>query len=447
MDVENPSAFFSYSRADEAFAIRLAEDLKSAGANVWMDQLDIEPGTPWDRAIESALTRSSRMLVILSPASTASDNVSDEVSYALSKQKRVIPILYQECDVPFRLARLQHIDFRIDYRHGLKTLTRVLCAEQPTPLQNKSATTGIVTDPETLLAARASVIPEEAEHAPPPAKQTPVDQIRPHAEEPEPLEKQPLRVPERIWQQQEEGSEKTWERREEAKNLSSTAGISVEEDHQSAHEIVSTIKRWGWTKVSAAICLVLLTIVVTVRWRSSHQGGQRSDSKQSEPPSPQRQAFPPKSDVPQDSVPPAGDQSQKHPAGVKPSFKAAVSSSGGMKVQAKPVAPAAADLPPGMDSTLVSAYQAAQAGDFYNMVLIGDAYRTGKGVAKDCKQAGFWYANATNAANPVQRSWMESDAVRQSWSECKADLVAELLTRLAKTRQKMNESVSKNLKQ
>jgi ribosomal protein L7/L12 len=124
------SAFFSYSRADSEFALKLAEDLKGAGANVWMDQLDIEPGTPWDRAVEDALTRSPLTLVILSPVAVGSDNVSDEVSFALSKQKRLIPVLYRECEVPFRLARLQHIDFRADYARGLKALLKALGTEQ-----------------------------------------------------------------------------------------------------------------------------------------------------------------------------------------------------------------------------------------------------------------------------------------------------------------------------
>ena len=55
------------------------------------------------------------MLVILSPVSVVSDNVRDEVSFALNRQKRVIPVLYRDCDVPFRLARLQHNDFRTNY--------------------------------------------------------------------------------------------------------------------------------------------------------------------------------------------------------------------------------------------------------------------------------------------------------------------------------------------
>jgi len=154
MTSEVQTAFFSYSREDSAFAKRLAADLKAAGANVWMDQLDIEPGTPWDDAISQALHNSPRLLVILSPASAKSENVNDEVGFALSKQKHVIPVLYRECEVPFRLARLQYVDFRSDYDSGLLELTKALAlapvpaaiavaheqqASPPTPAPTRSA--------------------------------------------------------------------------------------------------------------------------------------------------------------------------------------------------------------------------------------------------------------------------------------------------------------------
>jgi hypothetical protein len=132
MGAESHTAFFSYSREDSDFAKKLAADLKSTGASVWMDQLDIEPGVRWDDAVSQALESSPRVLVILSPASAKSENVSDEVSFALSKQKHVIPVLYRECDVPFRLARLQYVDFRTNYNTALQELTGAL-ALKPTP--------------------------------------------------------------------------------------------------------------------------------------------------------------------------------------------------------------------------------------------------------------------------------------------------------------------------
>lgn len=125
------SAFVSYSRDDSEFALRLTQDLKAAGAQVWLDQLDILPGHPWDNAIEEALNTAPQMLLILSPASAKSDNVRNEISYALEQGKIIIPVLYQDCTVPLRLQRTQRIDFRADYARGLRALMTHLHVAQP----------------------------------------------------------------------------------------------------------------------------------------------------------------------------------------------------------------------------------------------------------------------------------------------------------------------------
>jgi TIR domain len=54
------------------------------------------------RAVQEALINSPRVLVILSPAAVNSTNVEDEVSYALEKNKTVIPVLYRDSEVPYR---------------------------------------------------------------------------------------------------------------------------------------------------------------------------------------------------------------------------------------------------------------------------------------------------------------------------------------------------------
>ena len=124
------AAFFSYSREDSDFALRVAGDLKAAGASVWLDRLDIKPGDRWDRAVEDALTNCPRMVVILSPASVTSTNVMDEVSFALDERKTVIPVICRDCMVPFRLRRVQYVDFRQDYTRGLQELLRALAPGQ-----------------------------------------------------------------------------------------------------------------------------------------------------------------------------------------------------------------------------------------------------------------------------------------------------------------------------
>ena len=119
-------AFFSYSRHDSEFALKLAKDLRQHGAAVWLDQLDINPGERWDSTVEQALANCPKMLLILSPDSVDSTNVMDEVSFALEEHKTVIPVLYRDCKIPFRLRRVQYVDARPGYDWGLRELLRVL---------------------------------------------------------------------------------------------------------------------------------------------------------------------------------------------------------------------------------------------------------------------------------------------------------------------------------
>lgn len=128
--MQDQAIFISYSRSDSDFAMKLANDLREAGINVWLDQLDINTGERWDRSIQSALRECPRLLIILSPDSMNSDSVMDEVSYALQEEKQMIPILFRECDIDFRLRRLQHIDFIMDYGLGFTKLLALLNQEE-----------------------------------------------------------------------------------------------------------------------------------------------------------------------------------------------------------------------------------------------------------------------------------------------------------------------------
>jgi molecular chaperone DnaK (HSP70) len=66
------------------------------------------------------------MIVVLSPDSLASNNVMDEVSYALEGGKLVVPILFRSGPIPFRLRRVHHIDFTSAYDVAFPQLLRAL---------------------------------------------------------------------------------------------------------------------------------------------------------------------------------------------------------------------------------------------------------------------------------------------------------------------------------
>lgn len=124
--MDTKKTFFSYSRTDSAFTLQLAKDLREAGEPIWLDQLDIQAGSRWDASIEAALEAAGRLIVVLSPESVASVNVMDEVAYALENNIIIIPVLLAECKTPFRISRLQRIDFSGEYQDGLNNLLRAL---------------------------------------------------------------------------------------------------------------------------------------------------------------------------------------------------------------------------------------------------------------------------------------------------------------------------------
>ncbi|MEP7107673.1 MAG: toll/interleukin-1 receptor domain-containing protein [Ferruginibacter sp.] len=127
--------FFSYSRIDGSdFVLRLATDLKKEGFDVWIDQQDIRAGSEWDLEIEKALETCDCLLFIESEKSVVSNNVLDEVYFALEQHKRVIPIIFHDSKTPFRLQRLQHIDFTTDYKKGFVNLINELKRDAVTEL-------------------------------------------------------------------------------------------------------------------------------------------------------------------------------------------------------------------------------------------------------------------------------------------------------------------------
>ncbi len=120
------SIFVSYSSEDRPFAVGLTKALQKLGANVWIDQLAIGLGENWDNAIEEALEKSETLMLILSPTSVESQNVQDEVSIAISTDKKFVPILIKECDLPMRWKRRQYADLLNDPEKAIGDILKFL---------------------------------------------------------------------------------------------------------------------------------------------------------------------------------------------------------------------------------------------------------------------------------------------------------------------------------
>jgi hypothetical protein len=133
--------FLSYSRLDQEFADRLSAALQEYGIPVWVDRVSIQAGDAWRAAIAHAIAECDAFLVVLSPQCVASRNVVKELSIAESRNRHIIPVMYQKCEIPpemeYQLAGLEWVDFAaMNFETAVESLVRVL---QPGSRVNRPA--------------------------------------------------------------------------------------------------------------------------------------------------------------------------------------------------------------------------------------------------------------------------------------------------------------------
>ena len=129
------SVFVSYARLDQDFVLQLAQALKEHGVSIWIDQWNIPAGADWNRSIDDAIRNSNQFLIVLSPAATASETggeVGGELRRALEQHKKIVPILYQPCEIPRQLLEIESADFSGGLNEALvDRLAGELCGKKP----------------------------------------------------------------------------------------------------------------------------------------------------------------------------------------------------------------------------------------------------------------------------------------------------------------------------
>jgi hypothetical protein len=93
--------FISHAARDTDWAGELRKHLRSLGFEAWFDREELLPGDNFHTEIGRALENSDALLVLVSPASAASESVRREVQFALGSERfenRVIPIIVEPAD-------------------------------------------------------------------------------------------------------------------------------------------------------------------------------------------------------------------------------------------------------------------------------------------------------------------------------------------------------------
>lgn len=133
-----PRIFLSHSRMDDDIATRLAGDLRTAGAEIWLDLTDVQQGDFMKR-INEGLSQCDCLVLVLTPHSLSSPSVEMEVNAALNLVRlqritAVIPFLGVPVDmakVPPMWATLHYYDATADYTGALAGLLRALGLTPP----------------------------------------------------------------------------------------------------------------------------------------------------------------------------------------------------------------------------------------------------------------------------------------------------------------------------
>lgn len=112
-----PSVFLSHSSKDKPFAKQLAAQLRQAGVDVWLDEVQLDIGDSLIERIGRAIDESDFVIAILSRNSISSFWVKKELEIAMTKEIEsktitVLPIIIdKDCKVPGFLRDKLYADF------------------------------------------------------------------------------------------------------------------------------------------------------------------------------------------------------------------------------------------------------------------------------------------------------------------------------------------------
>lgn len=130
--MKSPQIFISHSWKDKFFVNKLAEQLQARGVNVWVDSAELKVGDSLLASIGNAISECDAFAIVLSHNSISSGWVQRELQLSMNlvlekKNKRILPILIESCEVPFFLRDLVYADFT-DPLNFDSALLRILAA-------------------------------------------------------------------------------------------------------------------------------------------------------------------------------------------------------------------------------------------------------------------------------------------------------------------------------
>ncbi len=118
--------FLSYPSRFQKQATDLADSLRRKGIKVWLAAEQIKPGQSISASIESAITRSDKVIFLVTK--DRSSHIEREIELAQKHKRPIIPVLLEETELPSHIQDIQYVDFRADREEHLTDLVNAVRA-------------------------------------------------------------------------------------------------------------------------------------------------------------------------------------------------------------------------------------------------------------------------------------------------------------------------------
>jgi hypothetical protein len=149
-----PYLFISYSHKDSQVVFKELTGLYHFGYRIWYDE-GIDPGNEWPDEVAQALEKSAFFIVFISPNSINSQNVKNEINFALNKHKPFLAVHITDAVLPSGLLlRMGDIQAILRYKMDGIAFNKKICRVLPEKLidnkQKKSPSPVFKPGPETF---------------------------------------------------------------------------------------------------------------------------------------------------------------------------------------------------------------------------------------------------------------------------------------------------------
>jgi TIR domain len=134
LETVSGQAFISYSRGDQAYVDRLVAELRTRGADVWIDR-ETNYGARWGSVIEKQIKSCAVLIVVMTPHSRESEWVENEILYAKKLHKVIFPLVLEgELWWDFGNAQAEIVtDYRLPSDRFIASVLKLCGQKPPTP--------------------------------------------------------------------------------------------------------------------------------------------------------------------------------------------------------------------------------------------------------------------------------------------------------------------------